>query len=126
MKRLLKGLGGTVIASAMAAASISSAFAGTTITRISTVDVNNSCVNTIVSQSDSTIKAVGKDIDITDIADKTIRNSVVETGVFTGNSTINAKDRNIKITSADNFTVDNSYADTLVNDVKSKIQTCSR
>ena len=122
----LKKFSGTVIAGIMIAASVNSAFAGTTVTRISTVDVNNSCINTIVSQNDSTIKAVGKDVDIVDITDKTIRDSIINTGVFESSSTINAKGKNIKITSADSFAVDGSVTDALVNDVKSKIRTITR
>ena len=126
MKKFTKKLIGTVITGAITVASFTSAFAATDVTRISTVDINGSYVNTIVSQNDSSIKVKGGNIKVTDLTDETIKNSIVGTGVFTGNSTIDAAGRNVEVISADTFTVDGSVADTLINDVKSRIRTISR
>ena len=126
MKNFTKKLIGTVITGAITIASLTSAFAATDVTRVNSVNVNGSYVNTIVSQDNSSIKAKGGNVKITDLTDKAIINSVVGTGVFTGNSTIDATGRNVEIISADTFTVDGSAADTLINDVKSRIRTVSR
>ena len=126
MKNFTKKLIGTVITGAITVASFTSAFAATDVTRISTVDINGSYVNTIVSQDDSSIKVKGGNVKVTDIADKTIKNSIIETGVFTGNSAIEAKGRNVEIISADTFMVDGSAAGVIINDAKSRIKTFSK
>ena len=126
MKNFTKKLIGTAITGAITIASFTSAFAATDVTRISTVNVNGSYVNTIVSQDNSSIKVKGGNVKVTDLTDKTIKDSIVGTGVFTGNSAIEAKGKNIEVISADTFTVDGSVADTLINDVKSRIRTFSR
>jgi len=126
MKNLTKKIGGMVITGAMVVTSISSAFAATNITRVNTIDINNSYAGAVVAQSDNIIKANGRDINITGISGKTIKDSVLETGVFTGSSTINANGKNVDIISADTITIDGSYVETLVNDIKGKIKTRSR
>ena len=122
----MKKFMGTVITGAITVASLTSAFAATDVTRINTININDSYVNTIVSQDNSSIKVKGGNVKVTGLTDKAIINSVVGTGVFTGNSTIDAAGRNIEIISADTFTVDSSVADTLINDIKSRIRTISR
>ena len=126
MKKFTKKLMGTLITGAITVASFTSAFAATDVTRINSVNVNGSYVNTIVSQDNSSIKAKGGNVKVTDLTNKAIINSVVGTGVLTGNSIINAAGKNVEIISADTFTVDSSVADTLINDVKSKIKTIQR
>ena len=126
MKKFTKKFMGTLITGTIVVASFTSAFAATDITRINSVNVNGSYVNTIVSQDNSSIKAKGGNVKVTDLTNKAIINSVVGTGVFTGNSIINAAGKNVEIISADTFTVDGSVADMLINDVKSKIKTISR
>ena len=126
MKKFTKKLMGTVITGAITIASFTSAFAATDVTRINSVNVNGSYVNTIVSQDNSSIKVKGGNVKITDLTDKSIINSVVGTGIFTGNSTVDAAGKNVEIISADTFTVDGSVADTIINDVKSRIKTYSR
>ena len=126
MKNFTKKLMGTAITGAITIASLTSAFAATDVTRINSVNVNGSYVNTIVSQDNSSIKVKGGNVKITDLTDKAIINSVVGTGVFTGNSAIDAAGRNVEIISADTFTVDGSAADTLINDVKSRIKAFSK
>ena len=88
MKNFTKKLIGTVITGAITIASLTSAFAATDVTRVNSVNVNGSYVNTIVSQDNSSIKAKGGNVKITDLTDKAIINSVVGTGVFTDRKSV--------------------------------------
>ncbi len=130
MKNLKKKISGVIITGAVAALSVSSAFAGTTnIASYNSVNVDKgSYVDTFVSQNDSKIKAKGGDITITSLTEKKIdRGSIVETGIFEDNTEIDATGKNIDIVSGNTLTVDRgSVAETLINDVKSKIRTRTR
>lgn len=116
-----KNLTAALIISAMTILNASSAFAGTNISNISSVDISGSYVGTIVSQETSSISARGGDINITDVSVDTISGSIVDTGIYVKSKTIEAEGRNINITSADALGVDSSLADTLVNDVYKSI-----
>jgi hypothetical protein len=119
----MKKLVGITAAAIMTVTAMATAYAGTTVTQYNSTNVSGSYVNTIVSSTNSKVKAKGGSVDITQVNENNITGSYVDTAVFDATQVAKAKGKDINVIQGNSLNINGSAVNTIVNDAKSKVKT---